>query len=218
MKTRQIEAFGRKVTATASHLMGDATSNTHYPNAMSTLSRQMRRPGIQRGVFSLAQTTPRDLVRSKLFTSEISHRAITYISDDLLQNIPEDANTYSLFQGFQATLPESESEHRKAHRRRTSRLQKLLAERSPSPGGSPSLETLKKERNTINHRLEMMGIRKNLCSTEIHEIDNKISNLNSMRKIVLDRLEDLENDEAQLEHERESQNVHRALDSYLFFC
>jgi mitochondrial division protein 1 len=181
--------------------MGDATSNSHYPTAMSNLSRQMRRPGLQRGVFSFAQTSPRDLVRSKLSTSEISHRAITYLSDELLENIPEDHNTYSLFQGFQATLPEGESEHRKSHRRRSSKSQKLLGDADPAREGPPSLEMLKKDRNTMNHRLEMMGIRKNLCSSEIHEIDNKISNLNTMRKIVLDRLADMENDEAQLEHE-----------------
>lgn len=165
---------------------------------------QMRRPGLQRGVFSFAQTSPRDLVRSKLSTSEISHRAITYLSDELLDNIPEDANTYSLFQGFQATLPEGESDHRKSHRRRTSRSQKLLADGSAASESPPSLEALKKDRNTMNRRLGMMGIRKNLCSAEIHEIDNKISNLNTMRKLVLDRLADLENDEAKLEHERES--------------
>jgi mitochondrial division protein 1 len=181
--------------------MGDATSNSHYPTAMSSLSRQMRRPGLQRGVFSFAQTSPRDLVRSKLSTSEISHRAITYLSDELLENIPEDVNTYSLFQGFQATLPEGENEHRKSHRRRSSKSQKLLGDAGPVRDGPPSLDMLKKDRNTMNHRLEMMGIRKNLCSSEIHEIDNKISNLNTMRKIVLDRLADLENDEAQLEHE-----------------
>jgi mitochondrial division protein 1 len=207
MQTRQIEAFGRKVTATASHLMGDATSNAHYPSPINSLSRQMRRPGLQRGVFSFAQTSPRDLVRSKLSTSEISHRAITYLSDDILENIPEDANTYSLFQGFQATLPEGESEHRKSHRRRTSKSQKLLSDASPATDGPPSLDTLKKDRNTMNHRLEMMGVRKNLCSTEIHEIDNKITNLNTMRKIVLDRLANLENDEAQIEHECEWRNI-----------
>lgn len=39
-----------------------------------------------------------------------------------------------------------------------------------------------------------------MCSTEIREIDTKISNLNSMRGIVLDRLADLEQEESQLEH------------------
>ena len=53
----------------------------------------------------------------------------------------------------------------------------------------------------MNHRLEMMGIRKNMCSAEIHEIDNKIANLNNMRQIVLDRLAGLEMDETELENQ-----------------
>ena len=200
-KTRQLEAFGRKVTATASQLMGDPNANNHYPNAMSSISRSMRRPGLQRGVFSFSQQAPTELVRSKLSTTEIAHRAITYIPDEQLQNIPENENTYSLFQGFQATLPEGESEHRKGHRRRASRQQKMLEDGSTDGDAPASLKDLKKTRNTVHHRLEMLGIRKNMCSSEIHEIDNKISNLNHMRKIVLDRLAALENDEAEVEHE-----------------
>jgi division protein 1 len=46
-----------------------------------------------------------------------------------------------------------------------------------------------------------MGIRKNMCSAEIHEIDNKVANLHKMRQIVLDRLAGLEMDEAALEHD-----------------
>ena len=161
----------------------------------------MRRPGLQRGVFSFAQQSPSELVRSKISTSEIAHRAISYIPDEQLANIPETESTYSLFQGFQATLPEGENEHRKGHRRRVSK-QKLIADGSAETesGGSASLQDLQKTRNSVNHKLEMMGIRKNMCSTEIHEIDNKISNLNSMRKIVLDRLASLENEEAEVEH------------------
>src|SRR5256714_4600055 len=200
IQARQLEAFGRKVTATASHLMGD-TSSTAYPDAMSSISRSMRQPGLQRSVFSFAQQAPTEFARSKLSTSEIAHRAVTYIPDEQLANIPESENMYSLFQGFQATLPEGESEHRKGHRRRLSRQQKLLGEDSAQGDGPPSLQTLKKTRNAVSHRLEMMGIRKNMCSTEIHEIDNKISNLNHMRRIVLDRLAALENEEAEVEHE-----------------
>jgi division protein 1 len=47
----------------------------------------------------------------------------------------------------------------------------------------------------------MMGIRKNMASSEIIEIDKKIANLNSMRRIVLDRLAGLEQEEALLEHD-----------------
>ena len=167
---------------------------------MSALQKELRRPGIQQRVFSYAKASPTELVRSKLSTSEIQHRALTYLPDELLTNIPEDDNAYSLFQGFQATLPEEiGNEHRKKHKRRNSRGQKLL-EADDAEGKTP-LERLKKERHGLNHRLEMMSVRKNMCSSEIREIDNKISNLNTMRKIVLDRLGDLEQDEVQTEQD-----------------
>jgi mitochondrial division protein 1 len=195
-----LEAFGRKVTATASHLMGDNASN-HYPTAMTNISRQMRRPGIQRAVFSFSQQAPSEIVRAKLSTSEIAHRALTYISEDHLQNIPEDENAYSLFQGFQASLPEGESEHRKGHRRRSSKQHRLLGAGDVEEEGPPTIQNLKKKRNTVNHRLEMMAIRKNMCTTEIKDIDNKLANLQNMRRIAVDRLSSLEQDEAEVEHE-----------------
>lgn len=192
------------MTTTAGHLMGplDPTSSAHYQSAMSDLHKQLRRPNLQRSVFSFAKTSPRDLVRSKLSTSEIQYRALTFLPDELLRNIPEDVNAYSLFQGFQATVPESSLEGKK-HRRKVSRGRKLLMEdeKSSEEDGPPTMQKLKKEKNSLNHRLDMMSIRKNMASSEIREIDNKISNLNSMRKIVLDRLAGLEQDEAMFEHD-----------------
>jgi len=47
----------------------------------------------------------------------------------------------------------------------------------------------------------MMGVRKHMCVAEIHEIDNKIANLNTMRKMVLDRLAGLELEEGELEQD-----------------
>lgn len=179
-------------------MVGD--SGPHYNNAISEIHRELRRPYVQRKIFSFAQTTPTDLVRSRLSTSEIQSRAISSLPDELLENLPEDTSSYSLFQGFQASIPE-ENDHRKSHRRRSSRTQKLLKEEDGKDALPSSLGGMKKERDTLNRRLEMMGIRKNMCSAEIHEIDNKIANLNSMRKIVLDRLAGLEMDEAELEHE-----------------
>ena len=178
--------------------MGDPSSNVHYQHAMSELQKELRRPGIQQRVFSYAKASPTELVRSKLSTSEIQHRALTYLPDEVLANIPEDENAYSLFQGFQATLPEEESEHRKKQRRRNLKGQKLIEGGGDGEATTP-LEKLKKDRENLSHKLEVMGIRKHMCSSEIREIDHKISNLNTMRKIVLDRLGDLEQDEVQLE-------------------
>lgn len=167
---------------------------------MVDLHKQLRQPRLQRSVFSFAKTTPTDLVRSKLSTSEIQYRAVTYLPDELLENIPEDDNVYSLFQGFQATLPETTPE-RKKHHRRVSRGRKLLEDNNSDSDGPPSLSKLKKEKHALNHQLEMLGIRKNMSSSEIRDIDNKIANLNAIRRIVLDRLAGLEQEEALIEHD-----------------
>ncbi|KAJ5312679.1 hypothetical protein PENANT_c007G09017 [Penicillium antarcticum] len=196
--TRHIEAFGRKVTTTAGHLIGPSEqNNTHFHNAMTDIHRELRRPTAQRKVFSLTQTTPTDLMRSKLSTTEIQSRALSSLPDDLLANIPEDSSSYSLFQGFQASVPEDEPE-KKRHRRRSSKMLKD-SERGGSLTAGPA--GLKDQRKSLSRKLDLMGIRKNMCSAEIHEIDNKVANLHKMRKIVLDRLAGLEMDEAALEHE-----------------
>ena len=179
---------------------------------MVELQKELRRPGIQQRVFSYAKASPTEMVRKSLSTSEIQHRALTYLPDELLARIPEDDNAFSLFQGFQATLPESEeSEHRKKHRRNV-KGQRLLEGPDLDQPVTP-LEQVKKERHKLSHQLEMMSVRKNMCSSEIREIDNKISNLKIIRKIVLDRLEGLEEDELLVE--RELQDVDNKLEDLL---
>lgn len=164
----------------------------------------MRRPGMQRSVLSFTQQAPTELVRSKISTSEIAHRAVAFISDDQLHNIPEVEHSYSLFQGFQASLPEVDSQdndtdHRKSHRRKQRLITAGVGDIDED--GPPNLQKLKRRRNNTNHKLQMMGIRKNMCSSEIRDIDNKIANLNHMRKIVLDRLALLEGEEVEVEQE-----------------
>jgi division protein 1 len=157
---------------------------------------------VQRSIFNFAKNSPRELVRT-LSTNEIQHRTLAYLPDELLANIPEPKNSYSLFQGFQASQPEEELKKKK-HGRHSSRGRKLLTEdERKALNGSipPELSDLKNEKLSLAHRLEMMGIRKNMCSSEIREIDTKISNLNTMRRIVLDRLASMEQEEVELEQE-----------------
>ncbi|KAJ0280887.1 hypothetical protein COL940_006023 [Colletotrichum noveboracense] len=205
LSTRGIEAFGRKVTTTASHLIGPLSEQSgnghgHYHGALAEVHKQLRRPNVQRSMFSMAKTTPTDLVRSKLSKTEIQHRALTYLPDELLANIPEGDNSFSLFQGFKASFPELTEEGRK-HRRRVSRGRKLLDETAHTPGTPQELQNLKKDKSSMMHELEMLGVRKNMASSEIRDIDNKIANLHGMRRIILDRLANLEQEETMLEHD-----------------
>jgi len=202
ISTRGLEAFGRKVTTTAGHLMGPNTDSTgqHYQNAMAEVHKQLKRPKVQRSVFSMTRTTPTEMVRSKLSTTEIQHRALTYLPDELLTNIPEHENPYSLFQGFQASFPELTDEGKK-FRRRVSRGRKMIEEGQSTPGGPKQLTQLKKDKAAMMHEFELLGVRKNMASSEIREIDNKIANLHGMRRIIMERLAGLEQEEALLEHD-----------------
>lgn len=202
MQTRGLEAFGRKVTSTASHLIAplDPTGSTHYQQAMGEVTKQLRRPTLQRSMFSMARTTPTDMVRSRLSANEIQHRALSYVPDALLRDIPEDGNSYSLFQGFQASYPDI-SEKDKKHRRKVSRGRKLIEESRVDPNSPQAVQKLRKEKAAMMHEFEMLEVRKNMASSEIRDIDNKIANLAGMRSIVLDRLAGYEQDEAILEHD-----------------
>jgi mitochondrial division protein 1 len=209
MQTRGFEAFGRKVTTTASQLMGplsDPTSHQHYQSAMGEVTKQLRRPTLQRSMFSRARTTPTDLVRSRLSTSEIQQRALSYVPDALLKDIPEDENSYSLFQGFKASFPDF-TEDGKKHRRKVSRGRKLIEDVRVDPSSPQAVQKLQKEKAAMLHEFEMLGVRKNMASSEIREIDNKIANLVGMRKIILERLAGFEQDEAVLEHDSKTDNL-----------
>lgn len=155
---------------------------------------------IQRSVFELAKASPKELVRSTFSTSEIQHRALAHLPDHLLRHIPERTSTFSLFQGFQATKPEEKNAST-----RNDKGQKLLdhdSDQEADPATpAAALKKLKSKKSTMEHRLEMMGIRKNMCISEIKEIDIKITNLNTMRKIVLQRLAGHEQEEVDLENE-----------------
>ena len=167
---------------------------------MTRVTQGVKKDSIRNGVRRLVTTTPTDLARSKFSSTEIQHRALSFVPDEMLGNIPEAQNTYSLFQGFQATFPEMTDEGKK-HRRRVSRGRKLLEEISATPDGPEGLKKLEKDRASVVHELDVLGIRKNMAHTEIIEIDNKIANLTGMRKILMDRLAQLENDETILEHD-----------------
>lgn len=156
---------------------------------------------IQRSVFSFAKANPRELIRSNFNPSEIEHRALTYLPDELLRNVPESSSSFSLFDGFRASLPEQGEESGKhgKRRKRDSRGQKLLEGKEEE--GPPKLQKLRRDKDKLEHRLEMMGIRKTMCSSEIREIDSKIANLNTMRRVVLERMAGLEDEERDLEQE-----------------
>ena len=161
---------------------------------MSDISIDIRRPSLQKRVFTFSKSSPSELVRSKLSVTEISHRALTYLPDELLRDIPENDSSYSLFDGFQASVDHSGKRDNKHGGGKN-----LLA---AADADKTAMGQLKREREGMNKQLDTLGIRKSIASSEIREIDSKIAQLTAIRGAVLERLARLEQDESQVEHER----------------
>ncbi|GAB7343252.1 hypothetical protein MBLNU457_1309t2 [Dothideomycetes sp. NU457] len=153
---------------------------------------------MQRSVFALARTAPRELIRSTFQPREIQHRALAHVPEDLLLDIPETSSSFSLFEGFNASV-EDDLDKKKRHGRHGSKTLKMIEEGKIE--GKAGLTQLKDRKKTLDHRLEMMGIRKSMCASEIMELDKKIANINMMRKLAVQKLADLEQEEADLDRE-----------------
>jgi mitochondrial division protein 1 len=148
----------------------------------------------------LSAASPSELLRTTLSPSDISFRQITYLPDELLYDIPETGDSaLSLFQGFRASLPDAgpsmalrKGSKAHPHHRRGSK---------PPAESLTEAQRLQKERDNLIHDMEILTIRKSLASTEISEIDSKVQKLTLLRSEFLEKLEKLETQEANLEHE-----------------
>lgn len=106
----------------------------------------------------LSAASPTELLRTTLSPADISFRAITYLPDELLYDIPETGDSaLSLFQGFKASLPDVGSSST-AVRKGT----KAHAHRKSSKVAEPLTEAqrLQREQDTLLRELEIVTIRK----------------------------------------------------------
>jgi mitochondrial division protein 1 len=194
-----LSKLSKAVSSTAATLVlsqyGDL-ANTHFQTAMSDIAS---RPAFQKRMFSFAsKKNPTAVVKSSLSKDEIRYQAVTMIPDELLRDIPlESSNQFSLFQGFRAM----EEDYRE---REIFGGTKQITESSSNLNGKITRKSLIKEKETLDHRLDLLEIRKDLAANEINEIDERIAYLQSMREIVFDRVAGLEQEELHLEQELRS--------------
>ena len=203
------------MTSTANHLITpriDPALTAQYQNALGELSKEFQRVNLHRSVWSIVRAAPRDLLLSKFLPfgsnsstgrrSDASMALTRSLPENLLKNMPESRCTFSLMQGFEASIAEQVYQMRKQKARLNGKNQKLLgADNGHGSENDTPLGSLKREKQELHHRLEMMGIRKSICGSELREIDIKISKLHAKRNNSLDRLAALEQDELELERE-----------------
>lgn len=179
-----LQEIGQRVSSTAAAWINPSSS------IVKEITPHLKRPSFQKRL--LSSTSPSELLRSNLSPSEISYRQITYLPDDLLRDIPEDdgSQTYSLFQGFEASLPDTPRrliKHKSTHRNSSSQPQGRIR-----PAKTPDSVKFERDRDHIAHSLEILAVRKSLASNEIREIDSKLATLTKMRGKLIEKLEHLE--------------------------
>jgi division protein 1 len=218
------------MTATASALLHQQEgqdpllSNSSYKKAMrdalhstNSLALQRRSPHIDLSGSKFA--TSSEYFKNKFTSSKAAYKVLTHISDDLLQDIPDEKpqTSFTLFQGFNAAIPaiDEEIELSKNLQQGSDFLQKLTSSQKEDqddydfklPNGitkekiqdSYSTPRLNQYRDQISDNLDLLEIRKNLAASEIIEIDNKISRLQGLRQLVFKRVAKLEQNELFLE-------------------
>jgi division protein 1 len=164
-------------------------------------------------------------------TSKAAYKLLTHIPDELLDDIPEEKTTssFTLFQGFNASLPavDEEIELNKSLSDGDLFVKKLTESQEQGkneddddqfkfklPNGitpdkineSYSTDKLSFYKEQVSNNLDLLEIRKNLAASEIMEIDNKISKLQELRKLVFKRVAKFEQNELFLEHHLEDIN------------
>ncbi len=197
-----------------------------------------------RGLFGF---TSQEVWKSKLSKKEIEYKALTRLSDELLNDLPptNKNDSFSLYQGFEASLPDINDQLKSIYNAKNkNKNAKLLTNGTTSNGSkaliltnneqeqeheddafdlrdtnfenytfkdpfnsnkihnSKSLKKLYFYKDNLDHKVDLLEIRKNLASSEIRELDAKIVKLQSMRGIVFRRVANLEQEQIMLENHR----------------
>jgi mitochondrial division protein 1 len=107
----------------------------------------------------LSAASPAELLRTTLSPSDISFRAITYLPDELLYDIPETGDSaLSLFQGFKATLPDVGGS---SALRKGSKSHSYNRKSGSKSNGEPLSEAqrLQRDRDALLRDLEVITVR-----------------------------------------------------------
>ena len=109
----------------------------------------------------LSAASPAELLRTTLSPADISFRAITYLPDELLYDIPETGDSaLSLFQGFKACLPDVGSSSTAVRKGTKSHLHRRSS-KPLEPLTEP--QRLQRERDSLLRDLEIVTTRKVFC-------------------------------------------------------
>lgn len=233
--------FSKAVTATASALINENSGSSDALLSSSSYKKALHDSLNAKNSLSLSKrrSDPVDLFNNRYTNSsgeyykqafknsKAAFKLLTHIPDELLEEIPEESSdsTFTLFQGFNASLPaiDEEIELNKNLNKGDLFMKELTESKTEEndeefqfklPNGitiekindSYSTKNLNSYKDQLSNNLDLLEIRKNLAANEIIEIDNKINKLQELRKLVFKRVAKFEQNELYLEHHLEQIN------------
>ncbi|KAJ8103105.1 hypothetical protein POJ06DRAFT_62986 [Lipomyces tetrasporus] len=197
--------LSKTVVATSASLTGnsygDITSSSHYRSIMNDMAPTIRRPEMQRRIFSFRSGAARVSRGSASIVGNDPPNLNLLLSKEMLLDLPESQYAYSLLQGFKATLPEPSAEE-------TGKVNNKLVRSSKSKAKEPVLEPepdlngvqrLEKDKKDLIRKLQRIDVRKAIVIQGIHEIETRIEQLQSIKQRNLERLSKFEDQELELE-------------------
>ncbi|KAK7207274.1 hypothetical protein BZA70DRAFT_270891 [Myxozyma melibiosi] len=197
--SKTVAATSTALTSGANY--GELTASSQYRSLMSELAPTLRKPAIQKRLFSFKGTAAA-MARGRATTSiaDGSGEGIM-ITKEMLQDLPDGGTRYSLIQGFNATLPEpSEKEKEQGKMVYVGKGKNKKMEPEESEPELTGIQRLVKSRQDAVRKMQRIEIRKAIVEQNVTEIDRRIEQLLAIKNRNMERLAKYEDQELEIEN------------------
>lgn len=141
---------------------GELTSSSHYRSLMNEIAPTLRKPAIQRRIFSFKGSANAMAQRQTANIADSGGgEGALLITKEMLQDLPDGGARYSLLQGFNATLPEPTAEEQ--HKGKVVYIGKVNKKKAKQEEPEPELtgiQKLENSRKDAARKLQRIDVRK----------------------------------------------------------
>ncbi|KAK9446452.1 uncharacterized protein V1518DRAFT_423989 [Limtongia smithiae] len=214
-----ISRISKTVAATSSILAGGGSNpygefgtGSHYRTMMNDMAPALRKQDAQRRMFSFRNATSLASSRRAAAAANSSNAVgfgdapALLLSKEMLQDLPESSLSFSLLQGFRATLPENSAAQEVAADNTKKQLVKKskkskVPEQQLQPVTEPltGIPRLQADRKDMLRKLQRIAIRKAVVQQGVREVDARIEQLVAVKNRHLERLAKFDEQELDIE-------------------
>ncbi|KAK9471857.1 uncharacterized protein V1510DRAFT_431001 [Dipodascopsis tothii] len=193
-----ISRLSKTVVASTASLSGspygDLAGSAQYKSIMAELMPTLQSPQNQRRMFSFHRRSASTLSAGERLERT---RSLHFLPDDLLRDLPDDLNSFSLLEGFEVSRPPDEPE---ADKKALVRRGKKKAAPADEPDELVGLPRLEKDRKDALKQLRRIEVHKAIAEQEIKELERRIERLRARQQLAYDRIVKYDGDEQDIQN------------------